>query len=45
MKVKNRGVKERNITYLLYYYYYDKGDEQPYKLVDLRSPEITYSLG
>lgn len=40
----NNKLPQSEVTYLLNYYYYDKKDVLPYKLIALRSPEISYSL-
>lgn len=32
------------MSYLLNYYYFNEDEPLPYKLIDLRSPEITYTL-
>lgn len=44
VRVGSRGVGPQ-LEYMLYYYYYDREDQQPYRMVGLRSPEVTYTLG
>jgi hypothetical protein len=44
LRVKNKGEKGDPLKYLLNYYYYDSDEEQPYKMVNLLSSDITYTL-
>jgi hypothetical protein len=42
--VGNKNPTSSDISYVLNYYFYDSGDILPYKLIDLSSPDISYSL-
>lgn len=44
IKVSNKRRHQPEIGYIITYYHYNRNDVQPYKLIDLVSREITYSL-
>lgn len=45
MRVNNKDPSSTEVSYLLNYYYFNEGEPLPYKLIDLRSPEVSYTLG